>query len=152
MEIAVALHVLSVVIWVGGMFFAYMALRPAAVEVLEPPLRLSLWVATFQRFFPWVWISVIVILTSGLWLVKVLGGFPVVPVYIHIMFGLGLLMMLIFAHVYFAPFRRLKRSVSEKDWASAGRALSQIRVLVGVNLTLGLITVAVATAGRLLVS
>ena len=43
MAIAIALHLLAAVIWVGGMFFAYMALRPAAASLLEPPLRLPLW-------------------------------------------------------------------------------------------------------------
>ena len=58
MAYAKLLHLLSVLIWVGGMFFAYMILRPAAVEVLEPPPRLRLWANVFGRFFPWVWASV----------------------------------------------------------------------------------------------
>ena len=51
-QLAISAHILSVVIWVGGMFFAYMAMRPAAASVLEPPKRLSLWLPTFKRFFP----------------------------------------------------------------------------------------------------
>ena len=35
-------HILGVTVWVGGMFFAYMALRPASVELLETPERLIL--------------------------------------------------------------------------------------------------------------
>jgi len=96
MSLAIALHVLSVVVWVGGMFFAYMALRPAAVEVLEPPLRLQLWVATFKRFFPWVWASVILILASGYWMIfSYYNGFSGLPLFVHVMNGLGLLMMAI---------------------------------------------------------
>ncbi len=34
MSLAIALHVSSAGIWVGGMFFAYMAMRPAVVEVV----------------------------------------------------------------------------------------------------------------------
>ncbi|HEY6898714.1 MAG TPA: hypothetical protein VI279_15765, partial [Rhodocyclaceae bacterium] len=56
------LHVASVVVWVGGMFFAYMCLRPAAVELLEPPQRLRLWLGVFDRFFRWVWLAVALIL------------------------------------------------------------------------------------------
>lgn len=140
-----ALHVLAVVVWVGGMFFAYNALRPAAAEVLEPPQRLKLWVATFKRFFPWVWLSVITILVTGMWMMISL---PKAPTYISIMMGLGIIMMLIFAHVYFAPYNRLKRAVSNENWPEGGKSLGQIRILVGINTILGLVTIVIATAGR----
>jgi uncharacterized membrane protein len=144
------LHVLSVVIWVGGMFFAYVALRPAAATLLEPPQRLALWRGTFARFFPWVWGCVAAILGSGLYLVKIMGGFGAVPLYIDVMFGVGLTMMMIFAHVFFAPYGRLKRFVGLQEWKPAGGALSQIRVLIGINLGLGLLNIAIAMLGDML--
>ena len=144
-SVLLALHVLAVVVWVGGMFFAYNALRPAAAEVLEPPLRLKLWVATFRRFFPWVWLSVIVLLISGLWMMMSL---PKAPAYIHIMLGLGVIMMIIFAHVYFAPYNRLKKAVMNENWPEGGKYLAQIRTLVGINTVIGLLTIIVATVGR----
>ncbi|MHB1676623.1 MAG: CopD family protein [Sulfuriferula sp.] len=144
MIMAKFLHVLGAVIWVGGMFFAYMALRPVAAERLEPPQRLNLWEGVFSRFFPWVWLAVTLILGSGLYMMAILGK-P--PVYVMMMFGLGVLMMLLFAHIYFAPFKRLKRAVAAQDWAAGGIALAQIRKSVGINLLLGLITVTVATLG-----
>jgi uncharacterized membrane protein len=145
MIIAKFLHVLSVVIWVGGMFFAYMALRPVAAERLEPPQRLSLWEGVFGRFFPWVWGSVAIILGSGMYMMFSMGMPP--TRYVSLMFVLGVLMMLLFAHVYFAPFKRLKRAVAAKDWPAGGAALGQIRKLIAINLSLGLITVTVATLG-----
>jgi len=150
MKIAILLHVLGVVVWVGGMFFAYMALRPAAAQLLDPPPRLRLWEGTFARFFPWVWISVTLILASGFYLIWLLGGIATVPVHVHAMLGLGILMMAIFFHVFFVPYRRLRRFVAAQEWKAAGAALGQIRMLVGANLVLGLITVAVATVGSLL--
>jgi uncharacterized membrane protein len=150
MQIPVFLHVLGVTVWVGGMFFAYVCLRPAAALLLEPPQRLRLWDGTFARFFPWVWASVALILASGLYMIWLLGGFAAAPLHVHLMFGLGLAMVFIFFHVYFAPYRRLKRFVAAQDWKQAGAALGQIRRLVGVNLTLGIITITIATAGRLL--
>ncbi len=148
MNVALFFHVISVVVWVGGMFFAYMALRPVAASVLQPAERLTLWQGVFGRFFPWVWVSVLLILASGLWMFMLLGAGNA-PVYVHAMFGLGILMMLIFAHVFFAPYRRLKRAVAEQDWKSGGAALTQIRKLIGLNLALGVITIAVAMLGRL---
>ena len=150
MDIARFVHVLGAVIWVGGMFFAYMALRPAAATLLEPPRRLPLWQETFRRFFFWVWLSVAGLLASGMWMIALLGGFSAVTPHVHLMLGLGIVMMLIFARVYFSPYRRLTRFVEQKDWKGAGAALGQIRKLVALNLVLGLITVAVGTAGRLL--
>ncbi len=146
--IAYLLHVLGIVIWVGGMFFAYMALRPAAVQTLEPPQRLPLWAATFDRFFPWVWLSVVSILASGLYLIAQMGGFGAVGVYVHAMLGLGIVMMLIFAHVFFAPYKRLKKGVAAQEWKAAGAALAQIRILIGINLSIGLLNIAVVFIGK----
>ena len=149
MQIAYLLHVLGVVVWVGGMFFAYMALRPVAASVLEPPQRLTLWAGVFGKFFPWVWVSVAMILATGLYLLMQMGGTGA-PHYALAMFTLGVVMMAIFAHVFFAPYGRLKRAVAAQDWKAGGAALGQIRQLVGLNLGLGLLTIAVVFLGRLL--
>ena len=93
MSIAPLLHLFGVVVWVGGMFFAYMALRPVAAAVLEPPQRLSLWAGVFAKFFPWVWLSVVLILGSGLTMLIQLGGASA-PLYALAMLVLGSVMML----------------------------------------------------------
>jgi len=148
MGIAITLHILSSVVWVGGMFFAYMALRPVAAIQLEPPQRLPLWAKTFARFFPWVWAAVILLPVTGYWMiVSVFRGFENVGPHVHIMQVTGIAMILIFLHVYFAPYRRLTRATADNDWPTAGKALGQIRRLVGINLILGLVTVTVATGG-----
>ncbi len=151
MIIAFTLHILSAVIWVGGMFFAYMALRPVAASLLEPPVRLTLWAQVFCRFFPWVWAAVVLLLASGLWMIfGFYGGMKFVGHHVHAMLLLGVIMMLIYLHVYFAPFRRLKQAVAEQNWKTGGEKLAQIRKLIAVNLSLGLLVVAIAAAGRFL--
>jgi uncharacterized membrane protein len=145
MTILLFLHVISDVIWVGGMFLAYTAVRPAAGEVLEPPQRLRLWTGIFRRFFPWVWAAVILILATGF---AMMGQLEKMPAYIIVMAVIGIVMSAIFMHIYFAPFGRLKRAVAAEDWKAGGAALNQIRVLVGVNLVLGLINITVAVLGR----
>ena len=139
------LHVLSVVVWVGGMFFAYMALRPVAASVLEPPQRLTLWAGVFGKFFPWVWASVATILLTGLALLMKMGG---MPHYALAMLVLGVAMMLIFAHVFFSPYKKLKRAVGEQNWQAGAAALAKIRMSIGINLSLGLLTIAVVFIGR----
>ncbi len=146
------LHVISAVIWVGGMFFAYNFLRPVAGSVLEPPLRLTLWAGVFRRFFPYVWLSVLILPVTGyLMLFSIWGGFAAAPVYVHIMNGIGILMVLIYLHVFFSPYQRLKRAVAEQKWPEGGKALAQIRLLILVNTSLGVLVVLVASGGRLLV-
>lgn len=145
--LAITLHLLATVIWVGGMFFAYMALRPAA-SFLEPSLRLPLWSQTFRRFFPWVWVSVITLLASGFWLIKQYGGMGEVGPHVHIMLLLGIIMMLMFLHVFFAPHKKLGRAVESQDWESGAKALNQIRLLISINLLLGLIVTVIGSAGQ----
>lgn len=145
----ILLHVVAVVIWVGGMFFAHVCLRPIAVDQLEPPKRLTLWVGVFGRFFPVVWAIIIIIPVTGFALVySIWQGMSTSPLYIHIMAGLGILMIMIFLHVFFSPYKKLKTAVAAEDWPSGGKALTQIRHLVGVNIILGVIVTIVATAGR----
>jgi uncharacterized membrane protein len=144
MRVALFLHVISAVIWVGGMFLAYTAVRPAALEALEPPQRLRLWAGILRRFFGWVWAAVALLLLTGF---SMMGEMARVPGYVQAMTGVGILMMAIFLHVYFAPFGRLKRAVAAEDWKAGGAALAQIRVLVGVNLLLGTLNVAIAVLG-----
>ncbi|MGD8615983.1 MAG: CopD family protein [Gammaproteobacteria bacterium] len=149
--IAIALHALSAVIWVGGMFFAFQVLRPVAAGLFEPPQRLRLWVRVFSRFFPWVWLFVILLPATGYWMVFVLfGGMTNLGLHIHIMQVLGWVMILLYSHLYFAPFRRLRESVITENWVEAAKQLDQIRRIVGINLGLGLIVVAAGAGGRYL--
>jgi uncharacterized membrane protein len=151
MGFALLLHMLAAVVWVGGMFFAYMVLRPAAATLLEPPQRLTLWAGVFGRFFPWVFAAITTILATGYWMVLVFyGGFDAVGLHVHIMVWSGYAMMLIFLHVFFAPYKRLKQAVANADWAAGGKSLAQIRALVGINLALGMLVIAIASGGRYL--
>jgi uncharacterized membrane protein len=151
MAIAIALHLLAAVVWVGGMFFAYMALRPVAGSLLERPVRLTLWSQVFGHFFPWVWVSIGVLLATGLWMIfAVLGGMANVGVHVHAMLLVGAVMMLIFAHLYLAPFARLKRAVANQTWSEGGAQLNKIRTTIAINLTLGLLVVIIGSAGRYL--
>ena len=112
MRIELLLHVLSDVVWVGGMFVAYLAVRPAAVEALEPPQRLRLWAGIFARFFRWVWLAVILILGTGF---SLMGRLAAVPVYALAMAPMGVLISAVFMHVYFSPFGRLQRAVQSEE-------------------------------------
>jgi uncharacterized membrane protein len=144
----VALHVLAAVVWVGGMFFAYMVLRQSAGP-LEPAVRLALWHRVLGRFFPWVWACIVLLLISGYgMLFHSFGGFAGAPLHVNVMQGIGIAMMLMFLHLYFAPWRRFGQAVERKSFPEAATGLGQIRRIVAINLALGLATVAVGASGR----
>jgi uncharacterized membrane protein len=147
--IMLVLHVLSAVIWVGGMFFAYMALRPVVAEVLEPPQRIALWVGVFSRFFPWVWLCVLLLLLTGHWMFFVsFGGFAAISGSVLLMMAIGWFMVLVFAVVVFGPFAHMKKALVERDFPQAAAHLASIRRLIAVNLSLGLLQVVIGAGGK----
>ena len=146
--IAIAIHALGAAVWVGGMFFAYMVLRPS-LGSFDPPQRLSLWNEVFPRFFLWVWIIVVALPATGyLLLLDDFGGFRRAGVYIHVMHLIGLVMIGLFVLLYVAPYRRFRDAVAAGEWPVAAGHLNAIRRIVGTNMVLGLITVAVGASGR----
>lgn len=151
MSFSIALHLLAAVVWVGGMIFAHTSLRPSAVQVLEPPLRLELWVQVFRRFFTLVWISIALILATGYWMLfNYFGGFAGAGTYIHIMHGAGLVMVAIYLYVFFSPYNHLKQAVIVQDYPLAAAQLNRIRQMVGTNILIGLFVIIVGSAGRYL--
>ena len=137
-------HVLSIVIWVGGMVFAHFFMRPAAVELLPPPQRVPLLHGALRRFLNSLIPVVIVVLFSGLGMMhravsesrKVGLEFPM-PLDWTLMAVFGVFMMLIFAFVRFALLPRLTRAVGVHDWPAGGTALNMIRFWVATNMVIG---------------
>lgn len=142
------IHLLSIVVWVGGMFFAYVVLRPSAAEVLQPPERLKLWDKVFSKFFNWVWLAVFLVLVSGFYMIYLFGGFANLPLFINLMLLMGLVMTLIYVYVFFKCYVPFNRHVTKQEWPAAGAMLGTIRKLVGLNLTIGLLTITVAELGH----
>lgn len=141
------LHVLSALVWVGGMFFAWMVLRPAAIKALEGPARLKLWVEVFQGFFRWVWVAVVLLPISGVGMIHLqYSGFESAPRYVQIMMGLYLVMTALFIRIQALLLPELRTAVGAQDWPVGAAVLGKIRRLVGINLMVGLVLVAMAAA------
>lgn len=147
MAYLIALHALAATIWVGGLFFLVGILRPAASTV---PLadRLPLLSVAMGRFFLWVWIAMILLLITGNTMIFMLGGMGAVPVYIHLMQALGWVMFLLFGHMFFSPWRRVRVALAAGALADASRAMNQLRILASVNLAVGLLVIVIASGGR----
>jgi uncharacterized membrane protein len=146
--IGLVLHTIAAVVWVGGMFFALLVLRPATAP-LEPGPRLELWSRVLGRFFQWVIAAIVLLLLSGYGMIfGVYSGFRGVGLHVHVMQGTGIVMVLAFFHLYFAPWRRFRAALARRDIPVAAAQLNQIRWIVILNLILGLVTVAVGSSGR----
>ncbi len=144
-RILVFLHLVAVIIWVGGMFFAHYCLRPVAATQLQPPQRLPLLAAVLGRFFTFVGLALVLLWGTGIARFAQVGAS--IPGSWHAMAGLGLVMTIIFGIILLRFHLRMVTAVANLDWAAAGAAMNTIRVLVQTNLVLGFITVAVAVLG-----
>jgi uncharacterized membrane protein len=140
-----SLHVLAALVWVGGMFFAWMVLRPAAITALEGPARLKLWVEVFQGFFRWVWGAVVLLPVSGVVMLNMnFNGFEHAPRYVQVMMGLFVVMTALFIRIQALLLPELRTAVQAQDWPAGAAVLGRIRRLVGINLLVGLVVVTIA--------
>ncbi len=146
MTVLFALHILGAVVWVGGLFFIYFALRPAVLD-MDLADRLGLWRKCLDNFFPWLWGAIAALLGSGYGLII---AFPdeVEGTHVVIMQVLGWIMILIFGHTYFSPYRLMGEALDRGDTNGAARQIEKFRLTLIANLALGLITVLVGTTGR----
>ncbi|BBP43450.1 CopD family protein [Thiosulfativibrio zosterae] len=147
-SIMMSIHTVAAVLWVGGIFFAYRVLRPAAM-MLEPPVRLQLWVNAFGRFFPWVWGFIFALIISGYWdWFARFGDLAHMPLYLHAMQWIGWLMIVLFAWLYFVPFAKFKTLVAEQQFPEAGKLMNQkMRPVIAINLSLGVLEAIIGVSG-----
>ncbi len=148
-----AVHLLSLVAWVGGMFYTIACLRPA-LGLLEGPARVRLMADVLRRFFAVVGVGIGFMLVSGLWMLLIAirastaPGLPFnMPLDWHVMIGLGLLMVAIFGQIRFGPYRRLQRAARAQDWPAGAAALESIRNWVVLNLVIGVVVIVVMRVG-----
>jgi uncharacterized membrane protein len=142
-------HLVAAIFWMGGMAFMILALRPAAVALLQPPERLMLMAGVWKRFFPIVIVSIVVLFGSGTNLytttfraIKAATGQGSVPLGWNIMLVLGLLMIALFGHIYFVGYARFKRAMAVQDWPVAGKAAAQIHLFMLANFVFGWLAIA----------
>ena len=143
------LHLLAALVWVGGMFFAWMVLRPAVIAALEGPSRLKVWVQVFPRFFVWVWVwvAIVVLPIPGIGMIQLnFTGFETAPRYVQIMMGLYVVMVALFLRIHSLQLPELRRAVDAEQWAQGAAALGHIRRLVGINLIIGVAVIMLAAA------
>jgi uncharacterized membrane protein len=146
-------HVLSIIVWIGGMIFTLFFLRPA-LAALEPPARIKLMTDVLGRFFRAVLIVGLLTVLSGFWMMGRVakqavqaGGSANLPIEWIVMAVLGVLMFAIFGHIRFVLYKRLRLAAAASDWPAGGAALASIRTWVGVNLAIGIAIIVLVLIG-----
>jgi uncharacterized membrane protein len=146
--ISSTLHTLAGVIWVGGMFFAHMAMRPA-LQQQEPLVRLAILSNVLPRFFAWVWLCVIILPFTGYLMVFVdFGGFEAAGYHVTVMHAIGWTMVFIYLFIYFRPYLKFQKAIRAENFPEAGQHFALIRKLIAVNLILGFVVIAAGVSGR----
>jgi len=146
--LAISLHIISATLWVGGIFLVYQVFRPAAMS-LEPPVRLKLFLNVFSRFFPWVWLFIVLLVVSGYWdWQNRFSEFDSTPLYLDAMNIIGWVMIILFAWLYFKPFAQLKTAVADEDFPLAGKIINtKMKPVIIINLSLGLLEAIIGVTG-----
>jgi uncharacterized membrane protein len=143
--LVLALHLLAVVTWVGGMAYTLLVLRPS-LGVLDPAARRSLHGETGRRFFLIIWHAMpLTLLTGWAMVLGVYGGFAALPMAVNIMQLMGLIMAVVFLVLFFGPWKRFRAAVGAE---AAITAIGGMRRLIAINLVLGAVTVVVAAFAR----
>ena len=147
------LHLLCIIVWIGGMVFAQFFLRPA-VAMLAAPERVRLMHNVLGRFLNAVLVAAGLALGSGVWMIgrtarqMAQSGVKFnMPVEWMVMSLLGIVMLAVLGHIRFALYKRLSRAVTAEAWPAGGAALASIRTWVMVNLVIGVVIVAVVLLG-----
>ena len=138
------LHILAIIVWIGGMVFTHFFLRPS-LSLLDPPQRLRLMHAVLGRFFQAVLVAAFVVLATGGWMIgrvaRATGSSFHMSLRWTLMTVLGVLMIAIFGHIRFVLYKRLAQAVGKSDWPAGAAAMTQIRQWVVVNLAIGIVIV-----------
>ena len=147
MPLAVALHVLAVVVWVGGMAFALFVLRPG-LAALAPPQRITVLATVFARFLPLVGGAILVIVASGAAMLLALPSLRGLGWGLHVMTGVGVVMIVVYAVLWLRLNPRLQRAAAAQDWPGAAAVAESMRRAVLLNLVLGIVVIVAAIVGR----
>ncbi len=136
-------HLVGVIIWIGGMFFAAVCLHPSLAPLAGKD-RVGLMSGTLGRFLNYVIIAIVLIWVSGIGMIAAVGGRGM-PIGWHLMIGIGVVMTLIFAYLFVRLFRPALRAIGQGDLAAVPALFARIRTLVLVNLALGVAAIAGVT-------
>jgi uncharacterized membrane protein len=148
MTAALPLHILATIVWLGGLFLLCVVFPPSTRN-LDSKTALSLWHKILSLFFVWAWISMALILATGIAIVFLkFGGFSGIPTIHRWNMAIGIPAIVLYCYLYFVPWQRSRCAMSRQDWGAAERDITQARIIMAIILTLGLVASVVSAVAR----
>lgn len=139
-----SLHVIGAALWVGGLGYAIIVLRPSIAVLDQPAARIQLHLQSMKRFLRLTWhIMPLVLLTGWVMVFTLYGGFAALPWAVNAMQAGALIMTAIFLYLYFGPFRRFRRAIRPGP-----ELIGRMRTLVTINLVIGVLVLVFASIGH----
>jgi len=138
----VFLHVLSAVIWVGGMIAIRFAIHYSMQNILEPQIKLGRTLENLKRFFNIVLPFIILLMITALFLIFGLE-FKETPLnkFVHIKESIWTIMTLIFIVVYIKR-NKAQKAFDKQDFKEAKNQLEPIaKIYIPLNILLGLVAI-----------
>jgi uncharacterized membrane protein len=146
--LVLAIHILAVIIWLGGLFFLVVVLGPSA-ESLDAAGASSVWYRTLSRSLAWGWLSLVLIVVTGVAMVfLVFGGYGHLPNIHRVNMAIGIPAIALYSYVYLMPWRQLGRAVRSSDRVVAAKKRHQVRTLLATILVLALSAAFMSALGR----
>lgn len=136
----VFLHIISAVIWVGGMIAIRFAVHYSIQEIEEPKIKLGRTLEFLRRFFNMVIPSIIILLITAV-LMSIGLGLKISPLYpiVHIKEAIWSVMAVIFTVIYLKR-NKAQKLFDEGDFKSAKETLTPLALwMIPTNIALGLI-------------
>jgi uncharacterized membrane protein len=140
-HLALFLHLTGVTLWIGGMVFIRVCL-------VSPALTTAQWAEALERFFPLSWVSIVLVVISG-GFVLIWTGYEHMPQAWLLMTFLGTAMIAVYASLWFAPWTKLRAALARGDLAQAQAqtAAQRISKRLDITLVLAALTATAATLG-----
>jgi uncharacterized membrane protein len=131
-------HIISAVIWVGGMFTIRFFVHPSALSIDSPVIRLSLILKYLKGFFNFV-ILILILLTSSAVLMAIGMNLIHSPLAmsVHIKEGILTLMILNFIIIY-RKRNRAEKNYQNHNYETTKKELRGIPTFILLNIALGL--------------
>ena len=135
LTVTVTLHILSVMVLLGGIFFTNAILSPAVDKLFPLSLRLPLLSQTFTRFFPWMWIALMFLWITSLWLIlKKYAHTDEITTYLYAMLIFATVVAIFFSHIFFVSFPNMKHAIEKGNLIGAGKYFNHIHLLMATTL------------------
>ena len=142
LSFVVFLHVISAVLWVGGMIAIRFAVHYSMQNIVEPKIKLERTLENLKRFFNMVIPAIIILLITAVILILTLG-FKGTPLYSFVIAkeAIWTVMTIVFITIY------IKRNKAEKafisgDFLGAKNALMPIaKYYIPLNIVLGIVAI-----------